>query len=206
MASLVLSSPSPRIFTCCWVRTKPCARSSSGVTVSPAGKTFKSCTLITSKVVPNGLRKPRLGMRRCSGIWPPSNPRRREYPRRDFWPLFPLPAVRPSLEPIPRPTRTLRWREPRGGRRVSRLTELRVSFFALLAVRFDFFLTIFLAIKLFHHFHKMPHLEDHAASLRRILALDHLIQPAQAQPANGLTHIIGAADKADHPFDLDRAA
>src|SRR5258706_2685821 len=97
-------------------------------------------------------------MRRCSGIWPPSNPRRREYPRRDFCPLPPDPEVRPSLEPIPRPTRTLRWREPRGGRRVSRLKRLRVSFLALLAVRFDFFATIFLAIKLFYPFHKMPHL------------------------------------------------
>src|ERR1700686_2829410 len=106
---------------------------------------------------------------------------------------------------MPRPTRTLRWRDPRGGRRVSRLTELRVSLLALLALRFDFFLTIFLAIKLFHHFHKMPHFEDHAASFGRILALDHLIQTAQAQPANGLTHVIGAAYKADHPLDLDRA-
>src|SRR5258707_9461736 len=63
-------------------------------------------------------------MRRCSGIWPPSNPRRREYPRRDFCPLSPEPEVLPSLEPIPRPTRTLRCREPRGGRRFDRLARV----------------------------------------------------------------------------------
>src|SRR5713226_7649589 len=107
---------------------------------------------------------------------------------------------------MPRPTRTLRWREPRGGRSVSRLKRLRVSFLALLAVRFDFFLTIFLAIKLFHHFHEMPHFVDHALSFGRILALDHLVQSAQAKPANRLTHVIGTADEADYPLDLDRAS
>src|SRR5947207_8112642 len=142
-------------------------------------------------------------MRRCRGICPPSKPRRREYPRRDFCPLLPLPEVLPSFEPIPRPTRTFLLREPRGGRSVSRLYRLRVSFLTLLAVRFDFFLTIFLAINSVHHFHEVPHFVNHAAGFRRIFALDNLLQTAQAQPANGLPHIIGAADKADHPFDLD---
>src|SRR6266850_1990904 len=54
-------------------------------------------------------------MRRCNGICPPSNPRRRELPRRDFCPLLPEPAVLPSLEPMPRPTRTFFLREPAGG-------------------------------------------------------------------------------------------
>src|SRR5260370_21812869 len=31
------------------------------------------------------------------------------------------------------------------------------------------------------------------------------MQTAQAQPANGLPHIVGAADKADYPLDLDLA-
>src|ERR1700759_2634345 len=69
-------------------------------------------------------------MRRCNGFWPPSKPRRREEPRRDFWPLLPAPEVLPSLEPIPRPTRTFLMREPRGGRRVARLNAGRPSFFA----------------------------------------------------------------------------
>src|SRR5260370_26752556 len=63
-------------------------------------------------------------MRRCSGIWPPSNPRRREYPRRAFCPLSPAPEVLPSFEPMPRPTRTLRGREPIGGRKGDRLVRL----------------------------------------------------------------------------------
>src|SRR5882757_8864982 len=102
-------------------------------------------------------------MRRCSGIWPPSNPRRREYPRRDFCPLSPDPEVLPSLEPMPRPTRTLRCREPRGGRRFERLARvsgreadllagLRRLLVFLLGLRP---LKTFFAISLFHHFHQV---------------------------------------------------
>ena len=32
-----------------------------------------------------------------------------------------------------------------------------------------------------------------------------LMQATQAEPANRLTHVVGAADKADHPFDFYRA-
>src|SRR5208282_4174716 len=87
----------------------------SGEIVSPASKTFRLSTLITAYVFESGAENPRFGSRRCSGIWPPSNPGRREYPRRDCCPLLPAPEVLPIFEPIPRPTRTLRWREPRGG-------------------------------------------------------------------------------------------
>src|ERR1700739_553426 len=51
----------------------------------------------------------------------------------------------------------------------------------------------------------MPHFMNHAASLRGVFAFDNLMQAAQAQPANGLPHIIGAADKTDHPLDLHLA-
>ena len=51
--------------------------------------------------------KPRLGRRRCSGIWPPSKPRIRLEPERDPWPLWPRVEVLPMPEPIPRPTRFL---------------------------------------------------------------------------------------------------
>src|SRR5271154_3691976 len=51
------------------------------------------------------LVKPRLGRRRCSGIWPPSKPRIRLEPERDPWPLWPRVEVLPMPEPIPRPTR-----------------------------------------------------------------------------------------------------
>ena len=50
------------------------------------------------------LLKPRLGRRRCSGIWPPSKPLMRT-PERAVWPLPPRPPVLPLPEPMPRPTR-----------------------------------------------------------------------------------------------------
>src|ERR1700734_4070648 len=55
--------------------------------------------------------KPRLGRRRCSGIWPPSKPLMRT-PERAVWPLPPRPAVLPLPEPMPRPTRIRFLREP----------------------------------------------------------------------------------------------
>src|SRR6202008_9244 len=48
---------------------------------------------------------PRLGRRRCSGIWPPSKPRIRLEPEREPCPLCPRVDVLPCPEPIPRPTR-----------------------------------------------------------------------------------------------------
>src|SRR5438445_6984825 len=51
----------------------------------------------------------------------------------------------------------------------------------------------------------MPHLVDHTAHRRRVLALHHLMHSPQAEPADGLTHVIGTADEADHPLDLHRA-
>src|SRR5579883_1327960 len=53
------------------------------------------------------LVKPRLGRRRCSGIWPPSKPRIRLEPEREPCPLCPRVEVLPCPEPIPRPTRFL---------------------------------------------------------------------------------------------------
>src|SRR6202011_2970375 len=75
-------------------------------------------------------------------------------PRGDFGALLPAPAVLPSFEPIPRPTRTLRCREPFGGRRLDKLTATRPLLpaalpmlgVALRAVFFgaaDFFLVFF---------------------------------------------------------------
>src|ERR1700758_2035585 len=53
------------------------------------------------------LVKPRFGMRRCRGIWPPSNPRIMRDPVREPCPLCPRVEVLPMPEPIPRPTRFL---------------------------------------------------------------------------------------------------
>src|SRR5215471_12212200 len=131
-------------------------------------------------------------MRRCSGICPPSNPRRREYPRRDFWPLLPAPAVLPSFEPMPRPTRTLRVREPAGGCKFASVKERR-SFVAGVAglcwPRLREPLDFFFAIALLHHFHEVTHFVNHAAHRRRILAFHHLMQSPQAKAPDGLAHV-----------------
>jgi len=59
--------------------------------------------------------KPRLGRRRCSGIWPPSKPILWKPPERAFCPLWPRPAVLPVPLPTPRPTRFLACLEPAAG-------------------------------------------------------------------------------------------
>ncbi len=61
--------------------------------------------------------KPRLGTRRWSGIWPPSNPRLKRNPERDFAPLLPRDAVLPCPLPGPRPTRFRACLAPLGGRK-----------------------------------------------------------------------------------------
>src|SRR5260370_12298405 len=128
-------------------------------------------------------------MRGSNGIWPPSNPGRREYPLPAFCPLLPAPAVLPSFEPMPRPTRTVRIREPAGGCKFASVKE-RCSFDAGVAglcwPRLRGRLAVFFAIALLHHFHEVPHLVNHAANRRRVLPLDHLMQSPQAQAADRL--------------------
>src|ERR1700729_4366671 len=55
--------------------------------------------------------KPRLGRRRCRGIWPPSKPLMRT-PERAVWPLPQRPACLPFPEPMPRPTRMRAFDDP----------------------------------------------------------------------------------------------
>src|SRR5579871_3964215 len=82
----------------------PALRSTSGVmVVSPSEASDSRFTIAYS--LRKMLVKPRLGMRRCSGIWPPSKPRIMREPLRDRWPLCPRVEVLPMPEPMPRPTR-----------------------------------------------------------------------------------------------------
>src|SRR4029077_4417921 len=125
-------------------------------------------------------------MRRCNGIWPPSKPGRCEYPLRDFCPLFPAPAVFGSFEPMPRPTRTLRWREPRGGRRFDKVTDM---------------LPQFLATKvLFHHNDEVAHFIYHTTNRRRVFALHHLLHAPESQATHRGAHIPRAANRTAHPL------
>src|SRR5262249_35244840 len=99
--------------------TIPFSRSRSGVTTVPASNFAPSVSrLTTSYATRNGLWKPRFGTRRCSGIWPPSNPRLNLKPERDFAPLCPRPAVLPLPDPWPRPIRFFACFIPLGGRRL----------------------------------------------------------------------------------------
>src|SRR5262249_59435586 len=92
--------------------------------------------------------KPRLGKRRCSGIWPPSKPLMRT-PERAVWPLPPRPPVLPDPEPMPRPMRCRVLRAP--GRSASSL-----SFIARLQSL------------LLDHAYEMVDLRDHSPGLPRI--------------------------------------
>src|SRR5271163_2427542 len=73
--------------------------------VSPSSAIRSRLTTVYS--VRKILVNPRLGKRRCSGIWPPSKPRIMREPERERCPLCPRAEVLPMPEPIPRPTRFL---------------------------------------------------------------------------------------------------
>src|SRR6266581_4985880 len=128
-------------------------------------------------------------MRRCKGIWPPSKPGRWENPLRDFCPLFPAPAVFPSFEPMPRPTRTLRWREPRGGRRFDKVTDMLAS-----TPRDG---------GSFHNCNQMAHLIYHTTNCRRVFAFHHLLQAPESQAAHRGAHAPGAANRTAHPLQFN---
>src|SRR5437867_12078463 len=162
--------------------TRPCSRSSSGVTTVPASNFRSSVSRLTiSYSTRNGLWKPRLGTRRCSGIWPPSKPRLNLNPDRDFAPLCPRPAVLPLPDPWPRPTRFRACFIPFGGRRLLRLM-------------------------LIAHFDEMPHLVDHAARGRRVLQLHGVPDAAQPESAHDRCLLAVEPDRALQQRDFHRAA
>src|SRR5438105_10808934 len=123
------------------------------------------------------LRKPRLGMRMCSGIWPPSKPCT-WLPVRALAPLTPRPEVLPRPEEEPRPSLSLRLWAP-----------------GLLEIWFNFIL-----LALFHHLDEVFDGVDHAAHRRRIFQSAGAANLAKAKAAQsrrlnfGLA--VGAADLA----------
>src|SRR4029079_1229121 len=126
--SFLLMSPRASTLTPPLLPTRPCSRSSSGVTSVPASNFFAIVSrLTTSYSTRNGLWNPRLGTRRSSGIWPPSTPRLCLKPERDFAPLWPRPAVLPLPDPCPRPTRFFACLAPFGGRRSLRFINHQIT-------------------------------------------------------------------------------
>src|SRR5579872_1423739 len=124
-----------------------------------------------------------------SGIWPPSNPKT-ETPSRLFWPFWPRPAVLPSPEPMPRPTRTRLWRAPG-------LSRISLSFIVCTRFRYR------RANELFAHRHHMSHLADHAADLGAILKLAATVHLVEAEPDQRRPLIFRPADRRAGLGDLD---
>src|SRR4029079_7227223 len=129
------------------------------------------------------LLKPRFGRRRWSGIWPPSKPLMAT-PARAFWPLVPLPAVLPSPEPMPRPSRFFALVAP--GLSLISFSPMRHSLGFLLVI---------------DDADEMADLGDHAAHLRAVdqgSALVHLVEaePDQCRPLD-----VGTPDRASNLLD-----
>src|SRR5579864_7937057 len=114
------------------------------------------------------LVKPRFGMRRCSGIWPPSKPRIMREPVRERWPLCPRVEVLPMPEPIPRPTR-LRFSDAFFGARIFD------KFINTLSSVSSSAMNLADLMARLHDLDQMRNLRDHAANRLVIRTLDHLI-------------------------------
>src|ERR1019366_3061369 len=109
------------------------------------------------------------------------------------------PAVLPSFEPIPRPTRTLRCRDPRGGFKLERFTDMLSSMSNSRSMP-----STYTCLLLFDD-HQMPDLEYHPANRRRISPLDDLVHPPEPEAANRLPHVPRASDKTSHPLDFQHS-
>src|SRR5215210_3457273 len=127
------------------------------------------------------LLNPRFGSRRCSGIWPPSNPLIRT-PERAVWPLPPRPPVLPLPEPMPRPTRIRSLRDP--GR-----SAISLSFIAS-SIPLD-------------HADEMLDLQDHAARRRIVGQFLHAADLVQPETDQSLALRMMAPLGAAGLFDLD---
>src|SRR5690606_5026532 len=173
-------SPFPKILMPAFAsRTTRVSSSSSGVTTVLGSKRFSFSTLtVAYSRLKVALVKPRLGRRRCSGVWPPSKPGPLPPPARAPWPFWPRPDVLPRPEPMPRPTRLAFRRAPAGGRN-------SCSF-----------------ISDFLHFDQVAHLEDHPANGGIVLVHHGVVETPQSQRANRVLLVLLTTDRASFPRDL----
>src|SRR5580700_9142191 len=188
-------SPSPRIFTGCLVLMTPALRSISGVmVVSPSAASFSRFTML------NSLRKmlvnPRLGMRRCSGIWPPSKPRIMREPLRERWPLCPRVDVLPMPEPMPRPTRFFPEFAFFGARIFDRF---------IIALRYCLHCrniagNVSTGRCWLHDLDQMRNLGHHSSNGRIVRPLNHLVQSREAKSLNHQLLFCRGADRGAHPL------
>src|SRR5512145_2976198 len=153
-----------------------CFSTSKSISSTPTAASSYRRTCAVSALVSE--TKPRLGRRRCIGIWPPSKPTLWKPPARDFWPLWPRPQVLPRPLPIPRPIRLAACLEPAAGlMELSRISTLTLD--------------------------EVGHLVDHAAHLGSVGELNRMVQSAQSQTAHGSAVGLLGADHALHERHLD---
>src|SRR5271166_4549018 len=197
------NSPWPSTFTSDFLElTTPALRSNSGV-ISLSPRLPSRSRFTTSYSVLKMLVKPRLGKRRCNGIWPPSKPRMMREPLRDRWPLWPRVEVLPMPEPIPRPTRFLFSDAFLGARKLLR--------FILYLFQFSSQWSVASCYKsqlktLLYDDHQMRHLGHHATDRRRIFALDHLVQASETQPFDHELVLDRRRNGRAYPLELDLCA
>src|SRR5262245_61095456 len=171
----------------------PAFTNAAASTVAPASSlpaSIAACTrpkLTSLSFLANAVfLKPRLGSRRCSGIWPPSKPLMRT-PERAVWPLPPRPPVLPAPEPMPRPMRMRFLRAP--GRSASSLSFMGSSPSLLL-----------------DHADEVVNLGDHAAGLGCIGQLGYATDAVEPEPDQGLALSVVASHWTPDLLDLDRLA
>src|SRR5581483_467730 len=176
-------SPRPRSFTrpCLW--TSPRARRVSGVTSVPASKSSSPSRLMIVYSMRNGFLKPfSFGVRRTSGVWPPSNlggilPRPRVP-----WPLVPVPAVLPRRPPTPRATRRFCGFEPGAG--------------------FKSWILVGMGLLLLHR-DQVGHAGHHAPDLRPVGQDIRRVDPAEPERPQRPPGLRLRADGRLHQRDLD---
>src|SRR5205823_4258110 len=130
-----------------------------------------------------GFLKPRFGIRRWIGIWPPSNHAGILPPERAFLPLWPLPDVPPSPVAAPLPRRFFGRDDPAAGR------ILPILMGPILCELF--------------HLEEVANLEDHAPDLGRIDVNDGLLQPPDAQRTHRAPLIGAMTARALHLTDAE---
>src|ERR1700722_4050653 len=233
--SLALISPLPRSRTPSLTRRSTPARTSAATSTTSLGSSLPASIAAWTRprftslsFLAKMLLKPRLGRRRCSGIWPPSKPLMRT-PERAVWPLPPRPPVLPEPEPMPRPMRWRGLREP--GRSASSLSFIALSYYSLFrharAKSFEErrrFARLGAGIHVFvdfrdvdarhkaghdgellrvHHAHQVRDLVDHAAHRRRVLELGDASDAVEAQADQRLALRVMPPRCASGLLDLD---
>src|SRR5947209_8527184 len=146
------------------------------------------------------LLNPRFGSRMWSGIWPPSKPAMLT-PDRALAPFCPRPAVLPSPEPMPRPTRTRPCRAPLLS--LSSLSFMSLHSLSLLSRYSPLAHGGRGRLRLAFHLQQMLHLADLAEHFGRALHFDGAAQLVEAETDQRRPLRLVAADRRAGLGDLD---